>query len=65
MNNQEREIRCLCYRHMRDYRNSRQFIVRRTEVYSILKEKCDWCNRFGFEYLISERKNDQGGIVNG
>lgn len=58
-------VRCLCYRHMRDYRNSSRFMVQRVELYSILKEKCDWCGRFGFEYYVTEKAVRKGGIANG
>lgn len=32
--NVQNTTRCLCYRHMRDYRHSRRYIVQRTEVYT-------------------------------
>ena len=48
------DVRCLCYRHLRDYIDRSNYIVRRANPYTAEKEQCDWCNRPGYDYFVIE-----------
>lgn len=49
------DVRCLCHRHLRDYIDRSNYIVRRANPYAVAKEQCDWCNRPGYDYFVIER----------
>lgn len=51
------EIRCLCSRCLEDYKSNPDYIVRRFDSFAKEKEKCDKCNRMGFEYIVREKQN--------
>lgn len=51
------EIRCLCSRCLEDYKSNPDYIVRRFDPFAKEKEKCDKCNRMGFEYIVREKQN--------
>lgn len=54
------EIRCLCGRCLQDYKASPDYIVKRYDPFTRIKQKCDKCDNLGFEYVIrdsSERKS--------
>lgn len=51
------EIRCLCSRCLEDYKSNPDYIVRRFDPFTKEKEKCDKCNRMGFEYIVREKQN--------
>ena len=56
---ENRDVRCLCGKCLADYRNNPNYIVRRNYKGPDYKERCDKCDRFGWEYIISERKIDK------
>ena len=51
------EIRCLCSRCLEDYKSNPDYIVRRFDPFAKEKEKCDKCNRMGYEYIVREKQN--------
>lgn len=49
------DVRCLCARHLQDYRRNPHLYVRRKDAYSVIKERFDWCEKYGFEYFVIEK----------
>lgn len=37
------------------YRRNPHLYVRRKDAYSVIKERCDWCEKYGFEYFVIEK----------
>ena len=56
-------IRCLCKDCLQIYRALPEFIVTRVNPLSKVKEKCDKCEGFGYDYFVYEkqRRNKNGG----
>lgn len=50
------ELRCLCRAHKEEYFSTNKYIVRRFNPFQIVKEKCDKCNKFGYDYLVIDKK---------
>lgn len=48
-------IRCLCRDCLRIYKVLPEFIVTRVNPLSKVKEKCDKCEGFGYDYFVYER----------
>ena len=48
-------IRCLCRDCLQIYRALPEFIVTRVNPLSKVKEKCDKCEGFGYDYFVYER----------
>lgn len=61
------ELRCLCQSHKEEYFSTNDYIVRRFNPFQVIKEKCDKCNRLGYDYLIIDKKSAlrRGGKKNG
>lgn len=55
-------VRCLCPKCLQDYKTSGGYIVRRVDPFVRVKEKCDKCEGYGYDYLITERST--GGEEN-
>lgn len=51
------DIRCLCTSCLSDLIHSTNSIVRRLDPLSKEKDKCDKCNRFGYDYVVSNRNS--------
>lgn len=51
------DIRCLCKKHCDDYRLTGSYILRRFDPYQNVKDKCDKCNDFGYDYLLIDKKD--------
>lgn len=51
-------VRCLCPHCMESYKSSGKYIVRRLDPFQREKEKCDRCERMGWDYIIAERKKN-------
>ena len=49
---QKSDVRCLCYQCLSDCRSDRNLIIKRLDPLSREKDKCDKCNRLGFDYVI-------------
>ena len=59
-------IRCLCRDCLQIYRALPEFIVTRVNPLSKVKEKCDKCEGFGYDYFVYERSpRPKGGKGNG
>lgn len=50
------DVRCLCSSCLSDLMHSTNSIIHRLDPLSKEKDKCDKCNRFGYDYVITERK---------
>lgn len=50
------DIRCLCTSCLRGYLDNPNYVVRRLEPFARAKEKCDKCNRIGWDYVIYDRR---------
>ena len=61
------ELRCLCQVHKEEYFLTNKYIVRRFNPFQVIKEKCDKCNKLGYDYLIIDKKTAlrRGGKKNG
>lgn len=53
----ERNVRCLCPACLNSYLNSGSYIVRRKDIFAKEKDKCDLCDRPGWDYEITERSH--------
>ena len=49
-------VRCLCPQCMESYKSTGKYIVRRLNPFQREKDKCDRCERMGWDYIIAERK---------
>ena len=52
------EIRCLCSHCLEDYKSNPEYVVRRIDPFSKVKQKCDKCNNMGFYYVVIDKKYD-------
>lgn len=50
------DIRCLCSKCLSDYKNSRNYIVKRVDPFKRVKDKCDRCNDYGYDYFVVDKK---------
>lgn len=55
------DIRCLCPGCLRDYLENPNYIVRRLDPFAQAKDKCDKCNRMGWDYVVFDRRTALGG----
>lgn len=51
-------VRCLCPKCLQDYKTSGSYIVRRVDPFVRVKEKCDKCEGYGYDYLVIERSKE-------
>jgi len=52
------EIRCLCSHCLEAYKSNPEYVVRRLDPFSKVKQKCDKCNNMGFDYVVIDKKYD-------
>lgn len=53
---EEREnIRCLCPKCLNDYIHNPDYIVRRLDPFAKRKDRCDKCDRDGWDYVVTDR----------
>lgn len=52
------DIRCLCVKCLEDYKSSPNYIVKRLDPFARVKEKCDKCEGYGYDYLVIERSKE-------
>lgn len=50
------DIRCLCYSCLADYKSNSDYIVSRLYPLRSVKDKCDRCNGFGYDYVIVDKR---------
>ena len=48
-------IRCLCPKCLKGYIQSPDYIVRRLDPFAKVKEKCDKCEGYGWDYVVIDR----------
>jgi mRNA interferase MazF len=51
----EKDVRCLCSKCLADYKLNKDITLKRVDPYNKIKERCDRCNNFGYDYLIIEK----------
>lgn len=51
------DIRCFCKKHAAEYTNSGSFILKRLDYSQPVMDKCDKCDRLGFDFIIITKKN--------
>ena len=49
----------LCYHCYSIYRDMPDRYIKRKDYAQSIKEPCDICHRFGYEYIIEENKGEQ------
>lgn len=49
-------IRCLCPKCLHDYIQNPNYLVRRLDHFAKVKEKCDKCDKLGWDYVITEKQ---------
>lgn len=53
--NEAPDIRCFCKKHADEYRNSGIYILRRPDYIQTVMDKCDKCDRLGFDYILEDK----------
>lgn len=48
------DVRCLCSSCLSDLMHSTNSIIHRLDPLGKEKDKCDKCNRFGYDYVVSD-----------
>lgn len=51
------DVRCLCNKHLNEYKNMPTYIIRRFQPTQDIRDKCDKCDNLGYDYVLFERKN--------
>jgi mRNA interferase MazF len=50
-------IRCLCGKHLNDYLQDPDYFVERLDRFAKVRERCDKCDNFGWDYIVTEKKH--------
>lgn len=50
------DIRCLCQKHLQEYKLLPDFIIKRFDPLQAKKDKCDKCNDLGYDYIFFDKK---------
>lgn len=50
------DIRCLCQKHLQEYKLLPDFIIKRFDPLQVKKDKCDKCNDLGYDYVFFDKK---------
>lgn len=53
----QENIRCLCPKCLKGYIQSPDYIVRRLDPFAKVKEKCDKCEGYGWDYVVIDRNS--------
>ena len=48
-------IRCLCPKCLNDYIHNPDYIVRRLDPFAKRKDRCDKCDGYGWDYVVTDR----------
>lgn len=51
------DIRCFCKKHAAEYINSGSYILKRLNFGRVALDKCDKCDRLGFDFILIEKKD--------
>ena len=51
------DIRCVCKKHAAEYINSGSYILKRLNYGRAILDKCDKCDRLGFDFILIEKNN--------
>lgn len=57
----EENIRCLCPKCLSEYINNPNYIVRRLDPFAKEKDRCDKCDKAGWDYVVTERSSVRKG----
>ena len=57
----EENIRCLCPKCLSDYIDNPNYIVRRLDPFAKEKDRCDKCDKAGWDYVVTERSSVRKG----
>lgn len=60
------DIRCLCQKHLQEYKLLPDFIIKRFDPLQAKKDKCDKCNDLGYDYVFFDKKEvfkKRGGVM--
>lgn len=57
----EENIRCLCPKCLSDYIDNPNYIVRRLDPFAKEKDRCDKCDKSGWDYVVTERYSVRKG----
>lgn len=52
------DIRCLCSKCLDDYKSNTDYIVRRLDPFVRVKQKCDKCQEYGYDYIIFDKSQN-------
>ena len=52
------DIRCFCKKHAAEYINSGNYILKRLNYGRAILDKCDKCDRLGFDFILIEKKDN-------
>lgn len=50
------DIRCLCQKHLKEYKLLPEYIIKRFDPLQVKKDKCDKCNDRGYDYVFFDKK---------
>ena len=51
------DTRCFCKKHAAEYINSGSYILKRLNYERTTLDKCDKCDRLGFNFILIEKKD--------
>ena len=57
----EENIRCLCPKCLSEYIDNPNYIVRRLDPFAKKKDRCDKCDKAGWDYIVTERNSVRKG----
>ena len=52
------DIRCFCKKHASEYINTGNYILKRLSYGRATLDKCDKCDRLGFDFILIEKKDN-------
>ncbi len=52
------DIRCFCKKHAAEYINSGSYILKRLNYGRATLDKCDKCDRLGFDFILIKKKDN-------
>lgn len=55
--NDSADIRCFCKKHAAEYINTGSYILKRLNYGRTTLDKCDKCDRLGFDFILIEKKD--------
>lgn len=58
LENDSADIRCFCKKHAAEYINSGSYILKWLNYGRAILDKCDKCDRLGFDFILIEKKDN-------